>query len=59
MTIPYFRGILGQYIFVIPEMDAVIVRLGHDRSKTYNIDQNHTVDVETWINTGIEILENR
>jgi CubicO group peptidase (beta-lactamase class C family) len=59
MTIPYFRGILGQYIFVLPEKDAVIVRLGHDRSKTYNIDQNHTVDVETWINAGIEILDGK
>lgn len=32
LRIPYFRGILGQYIFVIPEMDAVFVRLGHHRS---------------------------
>ncbi len=32
MSIPYFRGILGQYIFVVPEMDAVFVRLGHKRS---------------------------
>lgn len=32
MRIPYFRGILGQYIFVVPEMDAVFVRLGHKRS---------------------------
>jgi CubicO group peptidase (beta-lactamase class C family) len=31
--IPYFRGILGQYIFVIPELDAVVVRLGHKRSE--------------------------
>ncbi len=32
MQIPYFRGILGQYIFIFPEMDAVMVRLGHKRS---------------------------
>jgi CubicO group peptidase (beta-lactamase class C family) len=25
----YYRGILGQYIIVLPEYDAVIVRLGH------------------------------
>lgn len=56
MTIPYFRGILGQYIFVLPELDAVIVRLGRKRDKTYNIDQNHTIDVETWINAGMDIL---
>lgn len=29
----YMRGILGQYIFVIPETQTVVVRLGHDRSK--------------------------
>lgn len=57
MTVPYFRGILGQYIFVIPEMNAVIVRLGHKREKTYNIDQNYTVDLDTWINAGVEILK--
>ena len=29
----YARGILGQYIFVIPEKNMVVVRLGHKRSK--------------------------
>ncbi len=56
MQIPFFRGILGQYVFVLPEMDAVVVRLGHKRSKAFNVDQNHTLDVETWINAGIDIL---
>ena len=28
------RGILGQYIFAIPELNAVVVRLGHKRSDT-------------------------
>lgn len=30
----YARGILGQYIIVIPERNTIIVRLGHSRSKT-------------------------
>ena len=30
--IPYMRGILGQYVFVIPGENAVLVRLGHKRS---------------------------
>lgn len=29
----YARGILGQYIIIIPEKRVVIVRLGHERSK--------------------------
>ena len=29
----YARGILGQYIFVIPEMNLVFVRLGHKRGE--------------------------
>jgi CubicO group peptidase (beta-lactamase class C family) len=35
IKINYARGILGQYIFVIPEKKAVIVRLGHKRSSVY------------------------
>lgn len=57
MTIPYFRGILGQYIFVIPQLNAVVVRLGHKRSSDFNREQNHTKDVETWIKAGIDILK--
>jgi len=31
----YARGILGQYIFIIPSLNAVVVRLGTDRSKEF------------------------
>jgi CubicO group peptidase (beta-lactamase class C family) len=37
----YQRGILGQYIIVIPEYDMVIVRLGHMRLGS---DMNHSID---------------
>lgn len=37
----YQRGILGQYIIVIPEYDMVVVRLGHERQGN---DHNHTTD---------------
>ncbi len=33
--VEYARGILGQYIFIIPELNMVIVRLGHERSDRY------------------------
>lgn len=33
VQIPYFRGVLGQFIFVIPEKDAVVVRLGEKVSR--------------------------
>jgi CubicO group peptidase (beta-lactamase class C family) len=28
-SVPFFNGILGQYIFVMPHLNAVVVRLGH------------------------------
>jgi CubicO group peptidase (beta-lactamase class C family) len=37
----YQRGILGQYIIVIPEYDVVVVRLGHIRLGN---DHNHSTD---------------
>ncbi|MBI1288652.1 MAG: serine hydrolase [Flavobacteriales bacterium] len=37
----YQRGILGQYIIVIPEYEMVIVRLGHERLGS---DMNHSID---------------
>lgn len=37
----YQRGILGQYIIVIPEYNAVVVRLGHVRLGS---DMHHSID---------------
>lgn len=54
MTIPYTRGILGQYIFVIPEKNAVVTRLGHERSDN-QIDE-HPADAYTWINLALEVI---
>ena len=51
----YARGILGQYIFIIPELDAVIVRLGHIRSDEKI--NHHPKCAYTYLKAGFEILE--
>lgn len=56
MTIPYMRGILGQYIFVIPERNAVVVRLGHKRSDAYT-EQHYPADINIWLDAAMEILD--
>jgi CubicO group peptidase (beta-lactamase class C family) len=52
--IPYMRGILGQYIFVIPEKNAVVVRLGHKRSSAYK--GHHPQDVYDYLDGAFSIL---
>lgn len=54
-AIPYARGLHGQYIFVLPAENAVIVRLGHERSDVEI--HNHPLDVYSWVNMGLELLE--
>ena len=56
LRIPYFRGILGQYIIVIPELDAVIVRLGKDRDHEYVVEQEYTKDLDLWLDAGMEVI---
>jgi CubicO group peptidase (beta-lactamase class C family) len=51
----YARGILGQYIFCIPQKNLVIVRLGHKRSPIKLGD--HPVDAYTYIRTAISLTE--
>lgn len=53
--IPYMRGILGQYIFAIPEKNAVVVRLGHERSSEYI--GRHTRDIYDCLDVAFQILE--
>ncbi|MCF6169993.1 MAG: beta-lactamase family protein [Bacteroidales bacterium] len=54
-TIPYMRGILGQYIFAIPDRNAVVVRLGHERSKEYI--GHHTKDIYQYLDAAFKILD--
>ena len=55
IKIPYMRGILGQYVFVIPEKNAVVVRLGHTRSK--EIINHHPKDVYDYLEDAFLILD--
>jgi len=55
IQIPYMRGILGQYIFVIPDKNAVVVRLGHTRSK--EIINHHPKDVYDYLEDAFLILD--
>lgn len=58
MKIPYMRGILGQYIFIIPDLNAVVVRLGHKRSETRS-DQHYPDDIDTWLGAAVEMIQNK
>lgn len=51
----YARGILGQYIFVFPEHDLVIVRLGHERGEKVN---NHPTEVPVILRESLAIWGN-
>ncbi len=48
----YARGILGQYIFAIPEKNMVVVRLGHKRSRVKT--KHHPEDVHAIIKGVLE-----
>jgi len=55
LKIPYMRGILGQYIFSIREKNAVVVRLGHDRSSEFI--GKHPEDVYLYLDAAFIILD--
>lgn len=54
--VKYFRGILGQYIMVIPDLNTVIVRLGHRRAKEYNANWDYPVDMDIWMEAGLQAV---
>jgi CubicO group peptidase (beta-lactamase class C family) len=54
-NVPYMRGILGQYVFVVPEENAVIVRLGHKRSTEYK--NHHPLDTYLYLETAKKLLD--
>jgi len=55
MEFPAFRGLGGQYIFAIPQKNAIVVRLGHKRSDVY--DREMTIDITRYLDIAFKILE--
>ncbi|MFA6129206.1 MAG: serine hydrolase [Bacteroidales bacterium] len=51
--VDYMRGVNGQYVIVIPDINTIIVRLGHKRA-TERIN-GIPADFFTWIDTGLEL----
>ncbi|MCM1530660.1 MAG: beta-lactamase family protein [Bacteroides sp.] len=54
--VKYFRGILGQYIMVIPDLDMVVVRLGHKRASEYNAEWDYPVDMDVWLKAALHLI---
>ncbi|MBK9329335.1 MAG: serine hydrolase [Sphingobacteriales bacterium] len=57
--IPYFRGILGQFIFVVPDENAVIVRLGKKIKKDPNDPHMQNDDIRNYIEAGLQVLDDK
>ena len=55
MKINYARGILGQYIFMIPDKKAVVVRLGHKRSDSRR--NGIPEDIYIYLDAALELLQ--
>jgi CubicO group peptidase (beta-lactamase class C family) len=56
LSVSYMRGLQGQYVFAIPEENAVIVRLGHKRGKITYTDRHHPSDIDVWLAAGLAII---
>lgn len=54
----YMRGILGQYVVVIPEDDLIIVRLGRELIKKED-DQEHSPDLFIYIEEAYKMLKTK
>jgi CubicO group peptidase (beta-lactamase class C family) len=52
----YFRGILGQYMIVLPQKDVIIVRLGHEGGEVPD-DKEHPNDFYFYLEEVLNTLE--
>ncbi len=56
VEVKYARGILGQYILVVPEKNMVVVRLGHKRSEKKTAG-NYPEDIDVWLANAFKLIE--
>ncbi|MDB5225961.1 MAG: beta-lactamase [Bacteroidota bacterium] len=54
--VPYFRGILGQFIFVIPDANTVIVRIGKKIKRDPNDPKMQNDDIRNYIEAGLQVM---
>jgi len=54
-NIPYLRGHLGQYIYSIPEKNAIVVRFGHHKDPIH--EGPITMDIEKYLDIAFKILK--
>lgn len=55
MDIPYMRGFKGQLIFIVPDKNAVIVRLGD--KVLLSDDDHHSTEIDALLDTGLHLID--
>ena len=54
MVVYSMRGLKGQYVFIIPDRDVIIVRLGHKTSKDMT-EVMMPSDIPSYIDIGLKL----
>lgn len=56
LDIRFFCGHAGQFVFIIPALDAVIVRLGHSIPNQFT-DEGYFTETDQMIEVGVDLLK--